>query len=218
LSIFGRVHAARTYVGSKSSYLITMISPKCKCLTRLTAMLWSFLQTNSNKDPESSSNRHYSPWSKNLLIQPLQYGGLNAQNYEAQLTATLAKWIFKLIDPARHVFSWKALPFHFLKTHFPDFGDAIFLVDPIIIKSFDRKQNDRWLSYLQAWLQSGLQIAPPPKDYRCILKEPIWFSRFLIAEERNKHGRFFNKDIECRLLNLEISHISDLVSLYQSET
>jgi hypothetical protein len=71
---------------------------------------------------------------------------------------------------------------------------------------------------LQAWLQSGLQIAPPPKDYRCILNEPIWFSRFLIAEERNKHGRFFNKDIECRLVNLGISHLSDLVSLDQSKT
>jgi hypothetical protein len=97
LSIFGRVHAARIYVGSKSWYLATMIPPKSKCLEKLTAMLWSFLQTNSNKEPGSSSNRYYLPWSKNLLIQPLQDGGLNAQDYEAQLTATLAKWIFKLI-------------------------------------------------------------------------------------------------------------------------
>jgi hypothetical protein len=65
------------------------------------------------------------------------------------LIATLAKWILKLIDP-RHISSWNALPFHFLETHFPGFGDSIFLVDPIIIKSFDRKLNDRWLSYLQA--------------------------------------------------------------------
>jgi hypothetical protein len=71
---------------------------------------------------------------------------------------------------------------------------------------------------LQAWLQSGLQIAPPPKDYRCILNEPIWFSRFLIAEERKKHGRFFNTDIECKLLNLGISHLFDLMSLDQSGT
>jgi hypothetical protein len=105
LSIFGRVHAARTCVGSKSWYPATMIPPKSKCLKRLTAMLWSFLQTNSNKDPGSSANRYYSPWSKNLLIQPLQDGGLNAQDYEAQLTSTLAKWIFKLIDLSGHVLS-----------------------------------------------------------------------------------------------------------------
>jgi hypothetical protein len=43
LSIFGRVHAAKTYVGSKSWYLATMIFPKSKCLQKLTAMLWSFL-------------------------------------------------------------------------------------------------------------------------------------------------------------------------------
>jgi hypothetical protein len=67
-------------------------------------MLWSFLQTNSNKDPGNSSNRYYSPWSKNILIQLLQDGGLNAQDYEAQSIATLAKWIFKLIDP-RHISS-----------------------------------------------------------------------------------------------------------------
>jgi hypothetical protein len=102
---------------------------------------------------------------------------------------------------------------------FSRFGDSIFLVDPIIFKSFDRKLNDRWLSYLQAWLQSGLQIAPPPKDWKLMhLKRAYLVSRFLIAEERNKHRRFFNKDIECRLLNLEISHFSDLVSLDQSET
>jgi hypothetical protein len=63
-----------------------------------------------------------------------------------------------------------------------------------------------------------LQVHDRPKDYRCILNEPIWFSKFLIAEERNKSGRFFNKDIECRLVNLGISHLSDLVSLDQSQT
>jgi hypothetical protein len=61
LSVFGRIHAARSYVGSKSWYLATMIPPERKCLTRLTSMLWGFLQTNKNLDISSVSNRYYSP-------------------------------------------------------------------------------------------------------------------------------------------------------------
>jgi hypothetical protein len=34
LSVFGRIHAARSYVGSKSWYLATMIPPERKCLKR----------------------------------------------------------------------------------------------------------------------------------------------------------------------------------------
>jgi hypothetical protein len=46
LSVFGRIHAARSYVGSSSWYLATMIPPERKCVRRLTSMLWGFLQTN----------------------------------------------------------------------------------------------------------------------------------------------------------------------------
>jgi hypothetical protein len=90
LSVFGRIHAARSYVGSKSWYLATMIPLERKCLRRLTSMLWGFLQTNNNPDISSVSNRYYSSWPKQLLVQPSLEGGLNAHDYELQLTATLA--------------------------------------------------------------------------------------------------------------------------------
>jgi hypothetical protein len=65
-------------------------------------MIWRFLSNNKNLDALHPSNRHYSPWPKNVLIQPSLAGGLHVQDYESQLCATLAKWIFKLIDP-RHL-------------------------------------------------------------------------------------------------------------------
>jgi hypothetical protein len=80
LSTFGRVHGARSYIGSKSWYLASTIPPSSKCLERLTSMLWRFVQTNSNLDLTKSSNRYYSPWSKAFLAQTLTQGGLNAQD------------------------------------------------------------------------------------------------------------------------------------------
>jgi hypothetical protein len=50
LSIFGRIHVARSYIGSKSWYLATMIRPQSKSLKRLTSMIWRFLSTNKNLD------------------------------------------------------------------------------------------------------------------------------------------------------------------------
>jgi hypothetical protein len=67
-------------------------------------MLWKILQTNSNMDLTTPSNRYYSPWSRAFSAQKLMQGGLNVQDHEAQLTTMLAKWIFKLVDP-RHLAS-----------------------------------------------------------------------------------------------------------------
>jgi hypothetical protein len=147
LSIFGRIHAARSYIGSKLWYLATMIPPQSKSLKRLTSMIWRFLSNNKNLDVLNPSNRYYSPWPKNVLIQPSLAGGLHVQDYESQLCATLAKWIFKLIDP-RHLASWKSLPFYFFDDHFPGLGSSIFLANSIITESFGT-DPDRWLSLLK---------------------------------------------------------------------
>lgn len=209
LSIFGRVHAARSYIGSKSWYLATMIPPAPKCLKRLTAMLWRFLQTNSSMDLAVPSNRFYSPWSKAFLAQSMVRGGLNVQDYETQLSATLAKWIFKLADP-RHVASWKALPFYFFEERFPGMGLSILSADPIITKSFGNEAG-RWCGFLRAWLQTGFEFSKPPKDYHCILNEPLWFNRHLYYSNQNKNGRPFGKPIEDKLIKCGFVRISDLL-------
>jgi hypothetical protein len=138
-------------------------------------------------------------------------GGLNVQDYESQLVATLSKWIFKLIDP-RHVASWKALPFHFLEMQFPGTGLSIFLVKPIIVEGLGKTTN-RWVSFLIAWLRSGLIVAEPPKDYHCILNESLWFNRHaLLDPDRNSRGRSFVKSIENRLIKLGVTHVENLIS------
>jgi hypothetical protein len=48
LSIFGRIHAARSYIGCNSWYLATMIPPQSKSLKRLTSNIWRFLSNNKN--------------------------------------------------------------------------------------------------------------------------------------------------------------------------
>lgn len=210
LSIFGRVHAARSYIGSKSWYLATMIPPASKCLKTLTSMLWRFLQTNANMDLGAPSNRYYSPWSKAFLAQDAVSGGLNVQDYEAQLTATLAKWVFKLADP-RHIASWKALPFQFFEERFPGMGLSLLSADPCIARNFGRNAG-RWFGFLQAWLQSGLHVAEPPKDYHCILNESLWFNRHLLYPPKNKNGRPFGKCIEDKLIRCGFTRVSDLLS------
>lgn len=216
LSVFGRVHAARSYIGSKSWYLASMIPPAPKCLKRLTSMLWRFLQRNAETDLTVVSNRYYSPWSKAFLAQPLVRGGLNVQHYELQLTATLAKWIFKLIDP-RHIASWKAFPFYFFDKRFPGLGPSIFIADPIITKSFGCTDG-RWFGFLRSWLLSGSHVSKPPKDYLCILNESLWFNRHMQVDPyRNKRGRSFCKSTEDRLIQFGFTHVSSLISSTQND-
>ena len=99
LSVFGRVHAARTYIGGQAWFLATMVPPNPKGLKRLSAMLWAYVQNNSWLNISEDSNRHYSPWPRLTLCHKLASGGLNAQNYEAFLTVIHAKSIFKLLVP-----------------------------------------------------------------------------------------------------------------------
>lgn len=198
LSVFGRIHAARSYVGGQSWFLATMIPPNAKGLKRLTAMLWVYVQNNNLLDPLKSSNAHYSAWPRQTLLQSLEDGGLNAQDYAAQLQAIHAKWIFNLLDP-RHVSSWKSLPFHFFHNMIPRLGDSIFLVDPCSISIVDALPA-RWAAYFAAWLSSGLCVRPPPLDFECILNEPIWFNRFLYLSHNAKRGRLLKKEVEISFM------------------
>lgn len=91
LSIFGRVHAARSYIGSKACYLASMVPPNPKAKKRSSAMLWAYVQNNSFLQAANKSNRHYSAWPRETLIQSFASGGLNSQDLEAQLKAVHAK-------------------------------------------------------------------------------------------------------------------------------
>jgi hypothetical protein len=71
-------------------------------------------------------------FSSNPLLQEVSMSKTTSHKV---LSATLAKWIFKLIDP-RHLASWKSLPFYFFNDHCPGLGSSIFLAAPIITKSF----------------------------------------------------------------------------------
>jgi hypothetical protein len=173
------VHAARSYIGSQSWFLANIVPPDSEALKRFVALLWAYVQ--NNKALKADSNRHYSPWARKTLIQEPAKGGLNAQDFTSQLSAFHAKWIFKLLDP-RHVASWKALRFHFLRSAIPGLGDSIFLLDPSCISCIQSYLPERWTAYLRAWFCSGLQVASPPIDYECILNEPIWFNRFLYLQ------------------------------------
>lgn len=211
LSIFGRIHAARSYIGGQSWFLATMVPPSAKGLKRLTAMLWAYVQNNNLLDASGSSNVHYSAWPRRTLLQKFADGGLNAQDYEIQLQATHAKWIFNLLDP-RHVSSWKSLPFYFLHNMIPGLGDSIFTVDSCVVSIVDTLPP-RWAAYFASWLSSGLLVSPPPLDYECILNEPIWFNRFLYLNHNDsKRGRLLKKDVEISLIRRGFLHLSDLLS------
>jgi hypothetical protein len=106
LTVYGRVHAARSYIGGKAWFLATMVPPDGKGLKRFSTMLWAFIQNNGKL--QTDSNRHYSAWSGSTLIKPFIEGGLNAQDPELQMKATHSKWIFKLLDP-RHIASLEIL-------------------------------------------------------------------------------------------------------------
>jgi hypothetical protein len=77
LTAYGRVHAARSYIGGKAWFLATMVPPDEKGLKRFSTMLWAFIQNNGKL--QADSNRHYSAWSQSTLIKPFIEGGLNAQ-------------------------------------------------------------------------------------------------------------------------------------------
>jgi hypothetical protein len=93
--------------------------------------------------------------------------------------------------------------------------DSIFLTDRSIISTLQTGPS-RWFSYLAAWFDSGLLVAPPPSDYDCILNEPIWFNRFLYLVSNSKHGRLLDKNIENSLIRRGFLHLSDLLSMSPS--
>jgi hypothetical protein len=82
LPIYGRVHAARSYIGGQAWFLANIVPPNTKSFKRFTSMLWAFVQNNANL---GDSNRHYSPWSRQTLVQQKSEGGLNAQDFDAHL-------------------------------------------------------------------------------------------------------------------------------------
>jgi hypothetical protein len=154
-------------------------------------MLWAFVQNNANL---GDFNRHYSPWSRQTLVQQKSEGGLNAQDFEAHLTALHAKWIFRLLDP-RHAASWKLLPFYFLHNSFiSGIDNSIFMMDSSFLK-FAENLSSRWRAYMKSWFDC-VDIAPPPDDFECILNEPIWCNRFLYLKTDSVRGRFFAKATE----------------------
>jgi hypothetical protein len=209
LSVFGRIHAARSYIGSKAWFLAAMVPPNHKGLKKLSTLLWAYIQNNASIDI-TNSNAHYSPWSRQLLVQQIPVGGLNAQDPQSFMIAIHAKWIFKLLDP-RHIGSWKSLPFHFLRNIVKGLGDSIFLVDPSILTQ-KIYFSPRWHAYLQAWFASGLAISPPPQDFECILNEPIWFNRFLYIPFDTKRERLRNKNLEEQLVRRGFTHLNHFLS------
>jgi hypothetical protein len=82
-SIFGRVHAARSYIGSQSWFLANIVPPDSEALKRFVALLWAYVQ-NSNL-LKADSDQHYSPWASKTLIQEPAKGGLNAQDFTGTL-------------------------------------------------------------------------------------------------------------------------------------
>jgi hypothetical protein len=152
---------------------------------KLAALLWAYVQNNAVIEI-GESNVHYSPWPRQLLVQQVAVGGLNAQDPESFMAAIHAKWIFKLDDP-RHVGSWKSLPFHFLRNAVRGLGNSIFMVDPSILNQKIALPS-RWQAYLAAWFASGLRVTAPSNDFECILNEPIWFNRFLYLSSDPKRG------------------------------
>jgi hypothetical protein len=44
LSVFGRFHAARNYIGSKACFLATMVPPNAEASKSFFAMLWAYVQ------------------------------------------------------------------------------------------------------------------------------------------------------------------------------
>jgi hypothetical protein len=55
LTVYGRVHTARSYIGGKAWFLATMVSPDAKGLKRFSTMLWAFIQNNGILELESKS-------------------------------------------------------------------------------------------------------------------------------------------------------------------
>jgi hypothetical protein len=109
LPVFGRVCAAKSYIASKSWYLASVIPPKPKTVSKLNAVLWNFIHNHSCLQEDAPTIRYYARWSAQTLRQPLQIGGLNAQQYDFQLSALHSKWIFSLLNPATTT-SWTSLP------------------------------------------------------------------------------------------------------------
>jgi hypothetical protein len=77
LSIFGRVHESRSYIGSRSWFLANIVPPDSEALKGFIALLWAYVQNNNLF--EADSNQHYSPWARKTLIQSQKpaKGGLN---------------------------------------------------------------------------------------------------------------------------------------------
>jgi hypothetical protein len=211
LSVYGRVHAARSYIGAKAWFLATVIPPNSEGIKRLLAMLWAYVQNNRTLVASMISNRHYSPWPRQTLIQKKSIGGLNAEDFLSHLKAIHSKWIFKLLDP-RHLSSCKSLPFHFFERLVPGLAKSVFLTDPSILQSAADRLPERWYAYMEAWLSSGLMVSPPPLDDECILNEPIWFNRFLYLPTDTKRGTLLNPGLEKALLSRGFTHLADLIS------
>jgi hypothetical protein len=195
LPVFGRVCAAKTYIASKSWYLASVIPPKPKMVSRLNAVLWNFIYNNTCLEEDAPTNRYFARWSAQTLRQPLQDGGLNAQQYDFQLSALHSKWIFSLLNPAITA-SWTVLPLDNLFKLGLD--RSIFIADKSVLtlKTFP----SRWKSYFQGWFSPGFHVSSPPLDYECLLNESLWFNRFIKKENGLSfghylsHGRFITDD------------------------
>jgi hypothetical protein len=87
LSIYGRFCAAKSYIASKPWYLVSVIPPKPKVISKLKAALWNFIQNNKCFEEDATTNHYHSRWSSNTLRHTLLNGGLNAQQFEFQLAA-----------------------------------------------------------------------------------------------------------------------------------
>jgi hypothetical protein len=189
LSVFGRVCAAKSYIASKSWYLASVIPPKPKTISKLNVVLWNEIHDNSCLKEDAPTIRYYARWSAQTLRQPLQNGGLNAQQYNFQLSALHSKWIFSLLNPAVKA-SWASL----LLQNLVGIGldRSIFIADKSVLTL--RNILFHWKSYLEGWFSAGYHVSPPPADYECLLNESLLYNRFIKKENGHSFGHYLTYD------------------------
>jgi hypothetical protein len=166
-----------------------VVPPKPKFVSKITALLWNYIQNDSSLDEEAPTNRYFSRWSRQTLRQTKLDGRLNAQQYEYQLAATHCKWIYSLLNPSTHA-SWKSLAFSgLLQT---GLGSSIFISDKSILSL--KSIPARWKLYLEAWFAEGLVVKPPPMDFDCLLNDLLWFSRFIKKDNSSSFGHYLTHE------------------------
>ena len=138
---------------------------------------------------------------RNVMIQPIELGGLKAPDFSSMVKASRVAWVKRLLSPSKA--KWKT----FLKTFVSPTS-----LDDFIKTSLDHETIDHLNPFYKQIFKSWIEIKRHPECATEFLEEIIWNNRFIQApveniRQKKKTSLFFSDFYKAG-----ITKIKDLIS------